>query len=177
MKRNFTKLLIVSIICAIITIIFCFISLKYMDINPFTTTKGVIEEVIQMESDNPGGGWYLIFAGGTALLTDFGIMLVYLIFVIAIPAFILFLVIVLQGAARLFQIGSEQKWKNITSKVLTYISMTFLILLCLELLSMIFALNNILLAIALISSIVFVVLFIKELKVMKKNTVDIVKQD
>lgn len=177
MKRNFTKLLIISIICAIITIFFCFISIKYIDYHPFSTTEGVINEVIQKGSGYPGAGWYLLFAGGTALFIDFGFMLTCLAFVILIPAFIWFLVIVLQGIARLMQIGIEKKWKNTTSKVLTYISMSILILLCLELVYMIFVLNNMLLVIALFSSIVGVVLFIKELKVMKTHVVDIVKKD
>lgn len=176
MKRNFTKLLIISIICAIITFVCCYFSGKYMDYKFFSITEGIVNDVNQMGSDNPGAGWYLLIFGGGSLITEFGIVLLYFIFVIVIPALILSLVILLQVIARLFQIGNEKEWKRTTSKVLTYISMSFQILLGLELLSMIFALNNILLAIALISSIVGVVLFIKELKVMGKQTVEIVKE-
>lgn len=169
MKRNFTKLLIISIICAIITFSCCFFSNKYMDYNFFSITEGIVNDVNQMESDNPGAGWYLLIFGGGSLITEFGIVLLYFIFVIVIPGFILFIIMASQGIARLVQIGNEQKWKNTTSKVFTYISLVLLILFCLELLFVISILKNILLLIALILSIVCVVLFIKELKEMKKN--------
>lgn len=180
MKRNFTKLLIISIIFAIIiTIIntgFCLGAINNTDYEPFSTTKGIVNEVNQLGSDNPGSGWYLLVAGGTSLFAEAGIILSYFIIfivVVGIPAFILFLVIIFQGIARVFQIGTEKKWKNITSKVFTYISSVLLVLLCLVLFYEFYALRNFLLFIAWILSLIFVIVFVKELIAMKKYTADI----
>ena len=71
MKKNLLKLLVIAILCAIITLFFCFCSIKYnSSFTSFTTTEQVINEVNE-GIDSPGAGWYLLFAGGTAVAIDF----------------------------------------------------------------------------------------------------------
>lgn len=176
MKKILNKLLIISIICAIISFILCFFSARSNDFD-FTTTKGVINEVNEMGSDNPGAGWYLLFAGGTAATIDFAMAISIMIFTLIIPGFLLFMIVVSQSIARLIQIGTEKKWKNTTSKVFTYISIVLQVLVCLSLLFNILSnliVNKMLLVIALVLDIVCVVLFIKELSKIKKNNTEII---
>lgn len=176
MKKILNKLLIISIICAIISFILCFFPARSNDFD-FTTTKGVINEVNEMGSDNPGAGWYLLFAGGTAVTIDFAMAISIMIFTLIIPGFLLFMIVVSQSIARLIQIGTEKKWKNTTSKVFTYISIVLQVLVCLSLLFNILSnliVNKMLLVIALVLDIVCVVLFIKELSKIKKNNTEII---
>ena len=110
MKKNLLKLLVIAILCAIITLFFCFCSIKYN--SSFTTTEQVINEVNE-GIDSPGAGWYLLFAGGTAVAIDFAMAISIMIFTLIIPGFLLFMIVVSQSIARLIQIGTEKKWKNI----------------------------------------------------------------
>lgn len=119
MKKNLLKLLVIAILCAIITLFFCFCSIKYN--SSFTTTEQVINEVNE-GIDSPGAGWYLLFAGGTAVAIDFAMAISIMIFTLIIPGFLLFMIVVSQSIARLIQIGTEKKCKNTTSNIFTYIS-------------------------------------------------------
>ena len=83
MKKNLLKLLVIAILCAIITLFFCFCSIKYN--SSFTTTEQVINEVNE-GIDSPGAGWYLLFAGGTAVAIDFAMAISIMIFTLIIPS-------------------------------------------------------------------------------------------
>lgn len=169
MKKSYTKLLIIAIICLIGTCIFSSLAMQV----EFAYTKQVGEEFNEMGTDNPGSGWYLLIGGGTALLADFAITLAYII-ILGIPVLILFLIMILQLIARLLQIGEEKKGKNTTSKVFTIISIVLQITLCTYQLFIItcqFEMNKILLSLACVLNITSVVLFIKELRKMKKINV------
>lgn len=131
MKKNLLKLLVIAILCAIITLFFCFCSIKYN--SSFTTTEQVINEVNE-GIDSPGAGWYLLFTGRTAVAIDFAMAISIMIFTLIIPGFLLFMIVVSQSIARLIQIGTEKKWENTTSKVFTYISIVLQVLVCLSLL-------------------------------------------
>ena len=112
MKKNLLKLLVIAILCAIITLFFCFCSIKYnSSFTSFTTTEQVINEVNE-GIDSPGAGWYLLFAGGTAVAIDFAMAISIMIFTLIIPGFLLFMIVVSQSIARLIQIGTEKKWKT-----------------------------------------------------------------
>lgn len=176
MKKSYTKLLIIAVICLIVTCVFSSLAIEV----DFNYTKQVGEEVNKMGIDNPASGWYLIIGGGTALLADFTILLVY-IMILGIPILTLFIIVISQLIARLVQIGEEKKGKNTTSKVFTIISIVLQIILCTYQLFIIiceFEVNKILLSLALILNITSVVLVIKELRKMKKiNTqVEIVEE-
>ena len=174
MKKNLLKLLVIAILCAIITLFFCFCSIKYN--SSFTTTEQVINEVNE-GIDSPGAGWYLLFTGRTAVAMDFAMAISIMIFTLIIPGFLLFMIVVSQSIARLIQIGTEKKWKNTTSKVFTYISIVLQVLVCLSLLFNILSnliVNKMLLVIALVLNIVCVVLFIEELSKIKKNNTEII---
>ena len=177
MKKNLLKLLVIAILCAIITLFFCFCSIKYnSSFTSFTTTEQVINEVNE-GIDSPGAGWYLLFIGGTAVAIDFAMAISIMVFTLIIPGFLLFMIVVSQSIARLIQIGTEKKWKNTTSKVFTYISIVLQVLVCLSLLFNILSnliVNKMLLVIALVLNIVCVVLFIKELSKIKKNNTEII---
>ena len=177
MKKNLLKLLVIAILCAIITLFFSFCSIKYnSSFTSFTTTEQVINEVNE-GIDSPGAGWYLLFAGGTAVAIDFAMAISIMIFTLIIPGFLLFMIVVSQSIARFIQIGTEKKWKNTTSKVFTYISIVLQVLVCLSLLFNILSnliVNKMLLVIALVLNIVCVVLFIKELSKIKKNNTEII---
>lgn len=177
MKKSLLKLLIITILCAITTFLLCYCSYKYSFIS-FPTTKQVINSVNE-SSNSSGAGWYLLFAGGTAVTLDFLMDLSIMIFTIILPGVLLFIMIASQGIARLIQIGTEKKWKNITSKVFTYISIFLQALVCLLLILNILSdlsVNKILLAIALVINIVCVIIFIKELSTIKKYKIEVIKK-
>lgn len=171
MKKSYTKLLIIAIICLIGTCIFSSLAMKV----DFAYTKQVGEEFNEMGTDNPGSGWYLLIGGGAALLADFATALAYII-ILGIPLVILFFIVILQIIARLVQIGVEKKGKNTTSKVFTTISIVLQIILCTYQLFIIiceFEINKILLSLALILNITSVILFIKELRKMKRINTEV----
>lgn len=122
MKKNLLKLLVIAILCAIITLFFCFCSIKYnSSFTSFTTIEQVINEIKEC-IDSPGASWYLLFIGGTAVAIDFAMAISIMVFTLIIPGFLLFMIVVSQSIARLIQIGTEKKCKNTTSNIFTYIS-------------------------------------------------------
>lgn len=174
MKKTFTKLLIISIICAIISFVLCMFSVKSNSFN-FSTTNQVVDEVKEAGSDNPGAGWYLLLAGGTAAMADIAIGFATIFLIILIPGFMLFFIVISQGISRLVQIGEDKKWKNTTSKVFTYISIILQIFLSFvyifNLLSNL-KFNRLLLGLALITNVANIVVAIKELIKIKKFPIE-----
>ena len=170
MKKIFSKLLIISIICAIIS----FVSLFFSCINyefSFSATKEVVDEFNEVGEDNPGAGWYLLIAGGTATMVDIAAGIANFIIIILIPSFMLFVIMSSQCIARLVQIGEEKQWKITTSKIFTYISIGLQVLLCLVLIFNLLSnlkFNRILLFLVVILNIVSIILFVKELTQIKK---------
>lgn len=178
MKKVFNKLLIISVICVVISFSLFFFSTTSTDFD-FRATREVVDEVNEMGSDNPGARWYLLMAGGTATMVDIAVGIANLI-IILIPSFILLVIMIFQCVARLVQIGQQKKWKDITSKILTYISIFLQILLCLVLifnLSSNLSFNRTLVLLVLILNMVCLVLFIKELVKIKKNNIEIVEKN
>ncbi len=123
MKRKYTYLLIVSLVCAILTVLLCYITLKYcMKIEPFGTTNKVYNEVQQAGSSTPGAGEYFLIAGGISMIADFAALFLVFCLVMLLPAAAAGIISLLQLISRLIQIGVEKSWKNKTSKVMTYIT-------------------------------------------------------
>lgn len=173
MKKSLNFLLILSIICLALISVLCFSSIVFNEFN-FPFTNEVAENFNNMEEGNPGSGWYLLFAGGVALLGDFTILFFFVFLLIFVPFVMNFLIVIIQGVARLFQIGLEKKWKNIVGKVLTVISIIIEILLCIILLFIFISnvqVSKILLFLALTLNITTVVLFIREFINMNKVNV------
>lgn len=169
MKKFYTKLLIVSIICTILVFILCFITL-FINGFDFLATENVIDELNSADRDMPGGAEYFLIKGGFSLLTDFTVGLAYLFITLIIPSFILLAIILSQSIARLFQISTEKKWKNITSKIFTYISLLLQILLFYRLfvISSLPNINTIATYIALFVNIFCIIFFIYTLIKLKK---------
>lgn len=170
MKKSYTKLLIISGLCLIGTFALCSLAMQI----EFTYTERVGQELNEMGTGNPSSGWYMLIGGGTAVLADFAKVLVYVI-ILGIPILTLFIILVSQIIARLVQIGEEKKGKNTASEVFTIISIVLQTILSTYLLLIIiceFKINKILLSLELILNIVSVVLFIKELRKIKKLDTD-----
>lgn len=169
MKKSLTKLLIIGIICLVVTYLLSILSTK---INFVFTNE--VQQTVEEMNGVPGSGAYLIFGGAMAITADLALAFAHAI-MLGIAFFMLFIIIILQIIARLVQIGDEKKWKNTTSKTLTTISVALQILLCIYLLFIMisnFMINKILFALVLALNITTVVLFIKELKKMKKLNTD-----
>ncbi len=167
MKKNLTKLTIISIVCGIVSIMLCYFTIKYISSPSFEESY---EEVVNEIGDDSGVGKLIgIPIAGVAKL---GIVILG-VFILLIPSAIIFIIILLQIIARLMQIGNEKKWKNTTSKILTYISMVIQIFLSIILLFYIFSnlkVNKVLLIIAFIINVICIITFIIELKKIRSLT-------
>ena len=173
MKKILTKLLITSILCAIISTALCFFSIPSSNSKPSRTNQKLNEILSEDDIDDVEGYSYILETSGS-ILADVAEGLVYA-FILLIPSAILFIIIISQVISRLVQIGVEKKWKNTLSKVFTYISVvlqgTLCIILVLYMLSNL-NLNKILLFFNLILNISCMVFFIKELVKIKKVSVE-----
>lgn len=173
MKKISTKLFIIAVICLIIYRIFIFLSISEIE---FPATEQFKEEYNELKQDDPGRGWFLLIGGGMALFTDAALGIIY-VTIFLIPNFILIAIAILQLVARLIQIGQQKNWKDTTSKVLTIISITLQILICIHILLIILfgiILGKILLSLILVLglNITSVVLFIKGLKKLRELDVN-----
>lgn len=169
MKKIFSKLLIIAILCTIITLTLCVCSVYDMGNAQNSVTEEIIGEVV--DNNSPASSWLLFWGLGIGAMADIGSALVIGFLVLIIPGFLLLMIVILQSIARLIQVGAEKHWKNITSKVLTYISIVLQFLICFSLLFNILSnllIRKFVLVIALVLNIVCIVLFIKELSKIKK---------
>jgi len=157
MKKSLTQLLIILVISIIITIGFCYLSMEYTKVQLNETSK--TNELM----DSPGGGWFIL----PALMADGISMAITVFFIYSIPVIISIITVVLQVIARFIYVENS---KNKSSKVLTCISLAFQILLCVYLLVM---QNNILLILAAGVNIISIIIFIIELRKMKKINTEI----
>lgn len=179
MKRKYTYLLIASIVCAILTVLLCYITLKYcMKIEPFGTTNKVYNEVQQAGSNTPGAGEYLLIAGGVSLIADFAALFLLFCFIMLLPACMAAIISILQIVCRLIQIGEEKKWKNKTAKIMTYITGSIHILLSLLMLFLMFGnfiFNRIPLLIAFIANVLSAIFHLKVARLPMPEIVEEVK--
>lgn len=171
MKKFYTKLLVVSIICTILIFILCLITLLVNGFD-FLATEQAADELNRAVNDTDGGEYllYFLLKGGFSLMLDFTGGITYLFITLIIPSFILLAIIFSQSIARLFQISTEKKWKNITSKIFTYISLAlqFLLLYRLFVILSISNINKIAIFITLFVNIFCIIFFIYTLIKLKK---------
>lgn len=168
MKKNFSKLLIIAFLCLIITVFFCIFSIYNMDNTQNPKTGQMVEKV---DTDSPAAGYAVLAGLGIGTMSDIGSAIIIFTTVLLIPSFLLLIIVILQMIARLMQIGIEKHWKNITSKILTYISIVLQFLVCFVLLFDILSsltTGKFMLVLAFILNIASIVLFIKELSEIKK---------
>lgn len=166
MKKNLTKLLIISIICWIISIIL-FFGVAKNNILQFSFANHVANDVEKVEVDNIAARWYLLIFGGMSAVADITIVFAKFMTVILIPSGMALAIMISQLIARLVHIGKNKTWKNTTSKFFTYISLFLQFLLCLILIIILLSniiLNKTLMILALIIDIISIILFIKEIK-------------
>lgn len=171
MKKRYNFLLFLSSIGLVLTAVLCFSSILFEDFN-FNAFNAFIDNVNNSSKDDPGLGWYILLAGGASLAVDILTGFAIAILVVFIPVGLQLGVVLLQVLARIFQTGNAKKWKNVTSQVLTIISILVQLLLCYVLILNIisnFDVSNILLFLALALNIASIVLFIKELVKSFKN--------
>ncbi len=146
MKKIFTKILIISIICLLDSMIMCYFSAIF--IGTTAMENDVEKSIYRQKLDILNAEWKMPSSGNAiklhsyiltipilALETGFetfenGILIFMLIAVI--PIIILGIITILQIIARSIQIGKEQEWKNLTSRMITIISIIIQIMLCLE---------------------------------------------
>lgn len=171
MKKAYTKALIFSLLCAIITIFLCFIAFKYhTNFNIFSATEKVVNET---KNGNPGDGEYFLIAGGLSVIGGIGALLVLFILIFLLPGIMSFAIFILQAISRLVQIGSENKCKNITCKVFTYISIILEIVLCIDIFIVIISTyisNKFSLIIVLLVNILCIIFYFKGVLFPKKAT-------
>ena len=175
MKKIYLRLLIAAVLCAIVSMLLLYLTIHYTSIEPFSTTRHVVNETIGSGDTNPGAGEYFLIAGGLSLLADFSILFYLIILFFLIPGFIFLVIVISQLVAFLFQLGDAKEWKNKTSKVFTYISMVLEIILCVYHLCMLLAsivYNIIFLILSLVINILCAYLFIKTLRSLKKMPVE-----
>ena len=173
MKKSLSFLLYLSMACLVLTAVLNFTSFVFDDFNLFPITNEVVENFNEME-DNPSSGWYLILAGGGALLADFTIGIALVFILVFIPIMMNLLIIVFQIIARLFQIGAEKKWKNIVSKVFTVFSIIVQVQLCILLFFAVISeiqISKILLFISLAINITSVFFYSREFRKMNQKNI------
>ena len=163
MKTITTKLLILTIICTILSLLLCFFSLMYHQ-SGFGLTKKVANQVEESRQEGtPGTGEYLVLAGGAAVIADVATAIMYVTILLVVPSFILFIMLILQLIARLLQIGERQAKKENASRVLSYISMALQITLATLLLFPLISNFSFMVLLAFGLNVASVVIFILEL--------------
>ena len=178
MKKSLNFLLVLSVICFGLTLILNVCSITFNEFD-FKITNGIIESVNDSKG-TPGSGEYFLIFGTLGILADLGLAFVILFLILGIPFFINGGIMLLQGIARIFQIGIEKNWKNIFSKILTIISIIMQIFLCILFLFCLISnlnISKILLFLSFAINVVSVVLFIKEfIKISKTNKQEVLNQ-
>lgn len=153
MKKLTNKLLIITFISSMVATIFFVLAVRFTDFTLFSITSSLFEE-----SSEAG---LILFP--ISFLADFAAIFMYFFLIFIIPCLGLSISVIMQIIARLFQFGEIKKWKNITSKVFSYISLSLLILLFLYLILIFLSTFNIFLLFGTISVLVGIVLFIREM--------------
>ncbi|MBO5352207.1 MAG: hypothetical protein J6J42_01705 [Lachnospiraceae bacterium] len=135
MRKLFGKLLIMTILVAVVTLSLCFASLNFND--SFEATKAM-GDMAERSGNNPGVGEFLGIFGTIAITSDVILTAYYFSMIIAVPFLLLAGMSVSQLLALLFQTGEERRWKLRTGKVFTVITTVLQVLLCLTVLINIF---------------------------------------
>lgn len=159
MKRLTNKLLLITFVSSIVAIIFFVLAVQFNDFTLFSITNSFFEESTEIG--------LILFP--ISILADFAAIFMYFLLILIVPGLWLLVSIIMQIIARLFQIGEMRKWKDVTSKVFSYISLSLQILLFLYLILIFISTFNILLLFSIISVVVGIVIYIKEMVKNKKS--------
>ena len=129
MKKNINKIMLITFVSLIFIALTCFISTKVYENNLndlFTTSKRFIDT----------DSFKAVF-GTFGLISGIYMLLFYYSTLVFVPVLIILIALVLQIIARLFQIGQPKEWKDITTKVLAWLSIIPFIVLCIYIISLI----------------------------------------
>lgn len=157
MKNIMKRMLLITGVCSLIVILFNYLSVYFDDFNLFAVTSYFFEQ-----SPEAGAVFFPM-----AILADFANALAWIFVLFVIPSFVVIILFGIQLISRLFQIGGIKKWKNIVSKVLSYISISIQILLSIYLVLVFISTLNLFLLVSCCAIITAIVLNIKEIKKIK----------
>ena len=102
----------------------------------FNASKTVWPALLGQDFGGPGGGYiaaFGFFLGLFTLLAELAILAFILYLFAYIPTYVCGIILVINIIARLFQIGTSKKWKNIVTKIFLFISIIIEGLLCIYL--------------------------------------------
>ena len=125
LKRINKNFIIISAIVLSLTLVLGLIFIFNMN-SDFVITKTILGDMTSsIDGNNPGSGEFFmvsLFVSGLTFLGELGLLIIvaFMFFIIPVGANIVLLII--NTIARLFQIGEYRNWKNITTKVLLYLS-------------------------------------------------------
>lgn len=128
MKKIFTKLLIIAIVSAILSMIIFLFAINGTDI--MKPSNGIIEGINDIDKGSITVGYEgiaRVLGGGLLALAAVAVI----VYVLSRVFYIFLLILILQIVARIVQIGSEDKWKNTVSKWCSYISIALYVVVCL----------------------------------------------
>ena len=119
------KMIIMMLIVLGVTFIMGLIFVFYTD-HEFLVTRTVWSTMTEgVDGDTPGGGELILisaFVSGMTFLGELTIIIIIIAMFLVIPVVVNSLALIINLIARLFQIGESKNWKNITTKVLLYVS-------------------------------------------------------
>ena len=187
MKRMCSKILLVTFLCSLLTLLICFLTIKFdtIDYQGFELSKKVLEDVNKSDGA-PGSGEYLLIAGTLSFSADIigilGLAIFYGFILFLIPLALIGLVLLFDLIARLVQLGEPKSSKNTASIVLLIIAIVIHFVLILEfivslsigfkILHIVFPIINILINLA---CIIYSIYMIHSFK--KENQIDVQKKE
>ena len=159
MKKIFTKLLIITIVSVILSMIFLFFSISVTDI--MELSDEITEGINDIDKESITVGYESIarvLGGGLTALAGIAVI----VYVLSRVFSIFLIMLILQIIARIVQIGSQNKWKDTVSKWCSYISIILYVIVCLIFLGgLVTRFLSYMILIPLILNIYCVVVFIK----------------
>ena len=129
MKKVFFKILMITIIFAIVSGVMYFEAVFEVDGNETIKEitdkyKSINEEVLNGEGEvGDIGGYTILYSSLFSGVTNAAQIFIIIFALVLIPYAGLSAIVFLQILARIFQIGIIKKWKNITSIILTIIAL------------------------------------------------------
>lgn len=169
MRKNFLKILIISVLCAIVSFALCFTSVFTYESE--SRTGQLLDEIQAEEEIDDVEGYGYIVEGAASVLVDIGEAVAVLVFLILIPGVFALLMLLLQLISGVMQIGKTKLWKMTTAKICTYISLVLEMVFTLYVGMFLFSnlsVNIILLLITFILNLICSVVFVIEVKNIKR---------
>lgn len=169
MRKHFLRLLVISVLSAILSFVLCLTSLYTYESE--SRTEKLLDEIQAEDEIDDVEGYGYIMEGTVSVLADIGEAIAIFIMLILIPGVGVLLIVLTQIISGVMQIGTQKPWKVMTAKVCTYISMgmefIFTLYIGLNMFSNL-SVNKIILLIAFILNLVCSVVFIIEVRNIRK---------